>query len=385
MRLYFSPSLLLAFVFAVFLLAGADGCSSSEVTGAKLYINQEDYDAALANLERELATNPDNVEALELKARVHFLQSESVRDPMERRAMLEMMTTALDRAEALNPESEEVATLRLASWANEMNAGQRSLQQSGGDESGIQNAVRAFENAVYVQPDSTIGYFNLGLAQYVAGETEAAIPSFERAIAGGEGTADTYRYLGGALMATDQGTRAVEVLEEGADAFPDDEAITAELLNAYARTGRSEQALARYDQLVQASPDNPLYRYNYGSTLLQLERFDEAIAQLTVAAELNPDDPNVVYNLGAAYQNKAANVSEQIRTTEDNDEAMRLRGERDALLMEALPHLENARDLLEAGGEDASDICQALFQIYVPLGREDDARDAGECAGMDMN
>ena len=198
--------------------------------------------------------------------------------------------------------------------------------------------------------------------------------------------AEAYRYLGRALLATDQGSRAVEVLEEGRTMHPDDEAIRAELLNAYAITGQQDRAVEAYEEMLASDPDNALLLYNYGSTLLQMEQFDEAITQLTRAVELDPSNANAQYNLGAAYQNKGFQVNQRLTDESITDtEANRLREERDALFAQAVPYLEEARDLTEAGGEDAADICQALFQVYTPLGRLDDAREAGECAGMNMN
>ena len=100
---------------------------------------------------------------------------------------------------------------------------------------------------------------------------------------------------------------------------------------------------------------------------------------------------------------------------EDDAEARRLRRERDALLEQALPYLVEARHLTEndisapSGYEfdhsarrcrsmetgqfaptircssEAASVCNALFQVYAQLSRTDEANEAGECAGIDMN
>lgn len=380
-----SPTRLLAMlVCAVVLLAGADGCSSDpDVEGAKLYLRQDDYASALENLERALATNPENAEALALKGRVLYLQAKEETDPTARRPMLEEMASALDRAEALDPANDEVGQVRLAAWADEVNAGTRMIQSSGGDAAQLEQAIAALSNAVYIQPDSAGGHFNLGLAYLASGDAEAAIGPFERAKEAGAADAGAYRYLGMAYLATDQGTRAVEVLEEGMERHPDEEAIRAELLNAYAATGQTDRAVSAYEEMLAGDPDNALLRYNYGSTLLQLERYDDAVEQLQHAVRLSPDNANAHYNLGAAYQNKAAAVNAQMREEDDTARADALRGERDALLEEALPHLEEARSM--TSGDEEQDICRALFQVYAQLNRMDDAQEASECAGMDMN
>ncbi len=387
MRLLSPTHILVALVAATALLGGADGCSSDpNVEGAKLYIRSEDYPNALEALETALADNPDNVEALSLKGRVLYLQAKTVFDPIARHPMVEDMMAALNRADALAPGDEEIANIRLAAWADEMNSGSNLLQTSSGQEGNLAKAVRAFQNAIYIQPDSVSGQYNLGLAYLVDGKPDDAIGPLEATVASGDSDANAYVYLGRALLATtSNSSRALEVLEEGSELFPEDPALRAELLNAYAATGQADRALDAYERAVANDPDNPVIRYNYGSTLLQAGRFDEAVVQLARATELDPESANAQYNLGAAYQNKATAVNAQLIETEDDGEARRLRGERDVLLQQAAPYLEEARRLTEAGGESASDICNALFQVYAQLNRTDEATEAGECAGHDMN
>ncbi len=387
MRLLSPTHVLVALVTATALLAGADGCSSDpNIEGAKLYIRSGDYVSALANIETALAENPDNADALGLKARVLQLQAADVVDPMERQPMVEQMMAAMNRAEALAPGDAEVAQTRLIAWSEEMNSGGRLLQSSGGNEGNLAKAIQAFENATYIQPDSSSGHYNLGLAHLVNGDPDTAIGSFESSISTGGGDASAYVYLGRALLSTgSNASRALEVLEEASQLFPDDASVRAELLNAYGATGQADRAITAYEAAVARDPDDAVLRYNYGSTLLVAERFDEAIVQLERAVSLDAENANAFYNLGAAYQNKATAVNTRLIDTEDNAEALRLRGERDGLLEQALPHLSEARRLTTAQNEDPADICNALFQVYAQLSRADEAREAGECAGHDMN
>ena len=388
MRLLSPTHFLVTLVATAALLGGADGCSSDpNIEGAKLYIRSEDYTSALANLETALAENPDNAEALALKGRVLQLQAKNISDPMERHPFVEQMMAALNRAEALAPGDDDVAFTRLSAWAEEMTSGGRLLQNSGGDEENLTKAIQAFENATYIQPDSSSGHYNLGLAHLVDGNADNAIAPFETAIATGGGDANAYLYCGRALLATgSNASRALEMLEEGSGLYPDDEPLRAELLNAYAATGQTDRALTAYEDAITRDPDNPVLRYNYGSTLLKAERFDDAIVQLERAIAIEPDNANSQYNMGAAYQNKATAVNVQLIAAGDDDaEARRLRIERDGLLEQALPYLVEARSLTEAQGESPADICTALFQVYAQLSRSDEATEAGECSEQDMN
>jgi tetratricopeptide (TPR) repeat protein len=373
-------------LLATALLIGLTGCSAStELTSARLYIQQEDYPAALAQINAALATNPDDVAALTLKADVLRIQASRTPNATERRPLIEELATTLQRAQSLAPADANLAQLRLSAWGNEVNVGGQTLRAAGSDQAAVASAVSAFENAVMLVPDSAAGHYNLGLAHLVAGHHDRAIGPLEAAIERGIGDENAYVYLSRAYLSASRGADAVTMLERARTQFPDSQPIQAELLNAYAATGQGERALGAYETAIAGDPENALLRYNYGSTLLQAQRYDEAIVQLERAIELDASNYNAHYNLGAAFQNQAAAVSERLRDATSDADANRLRGERDDLLRRALPHFVESRRLAAASGEDQAEICRALLSVYTTLGQTSEAREAGECAGIDMN
>lgn len=184
--------------------------------------------------------------------------------------------------------------------------------------------------------------------------------------------------------------------------YPDREDIQSQLLNAYIAAGQVDRAEETYREAVQREPDNKLYRYNYGSLLLQAEDYEGAIEQLTAATNLDSEYGIAFYNLGAAYVNQAVDVNDEIQTVDDDlranraslseDEIAQKEAELDALVEErrglfeqAIAPLERARELQDAAGEDTTATCSALFQSYVQTGQEDKAQDAAQCAGIDLN
>jgi tetratricopeptide (TPR) repeat protein len=68
------------------------------------------------------------------------------------------------------------------------------------------------------------------------------------------------------------------------------------------RTVDLSAAVARYQQVLAADPDQWDALYLYGTALLQLGRLPEAIDVFTRAARLRPDIPDVQNNLAVAYQ-----------------------------------------------------------------------------------
>jgi len=380
------PFLALFAVVAI-ALGGADGCSSDpQVEGAKLYINNKEYDNALENLDEALVTNPENLDALILKAEVlRLMGGEAPTADVERRASLFAdMTATVDRAAQLAPDNPDVAAAQINAWAYAINQGNSTLRRADADPS---EAAAYFRAASTLQADSMQGPFGLGLAELRAANFEAAIQPLSRAVELAPEDANTHEYLARAYLATDRAAEAVEVLEAARDRFPDNADMRTTLLNAYAVAGMEDRAISEYEAEIASGratgSDEALIRYNYGSLLLSADRIDEAIEQLSMAVDLDPSNPDAQYNMGAALQNKASGLARQANDTEDNAAANALIDERDVLLDRALPYLQASRDLAPEGEKRAA--CSALFQVYTQLNRVDDANAVAECAGMSTN
>ena len=375
----------LSLVVALF-MGGADGCSSDpNVEGAKLDLNNRDYDAALANLDQALATNPDNADALVLRVEVRRQQYDATSGAGPKAAYLDENYDAIIadamRAQELAPEDPTVRSAVTNAWILGANAGNNLVRDPEAD---ALDAVPYFEKANRLRPDSTLGYLGLGLAYLRAGEATQALGPLQRGVDLDEDDPTLAYYYGRSLVLAERGTEAVSFLERAQARFPENEDVQTMLLNAYTASGQIEQAVERYSVAAQNRPTDPTIQYNYGALLLQLERYDEAIAQLTRATELDRSNSNAYYNLGAAYQNRAAALNQRGNESEDADEANALFAQRDENLEASLAPLMQARTL-STGTDDEAGVCNALFRVYTQLGRIDNATAVAECAGMATN
>ena len=365
----------LALVFAV-LLGGADGCASDpQVEGAKLYLRNGELEQAMSNLDAALESDPDNADALLLRAEVVRAQAKDERDPAARQALVDQMVSDLDRVATLAPGTD--AQERLQAWAFAL---QQSVNVLNADDADPEVASALLRSSIQLLPDSAQGHYNLGIAQIQAGNSEGAIAPLQRSVEI-DPNPTAYYYLGRSQLLSDQATDALATYEAGAAAFPEDENLRTALLDAYVRTGQTDRAITQYQEALTAaegSEAEALLRYNYGSLLLQAERYDEALTQLQRAVELNPDNPDAQYNLGATYNNQARALGDQANETADNAEAEALVAQRDALLEQALQPLLRAR-ALSAGSETETNVCGALFRVYAQLGRAEEAAEANAC------
>lgn len=374
-------SRLLPLLLAAVLAGGATGCapaggSSSNLGVAQVSLAQGNYDAALASVDETLATNPDDVSALALRAEILFQQAQATDGTAARLPIIEDMTETVRRAQALAPGDGEVETAAARAWYLAVNTGNDALRDNE-----LDAAATLFQSGIDVQPDSSQAYFGLGLARYRNDEAAAAVPSFERAATISPDDPTLTIFYARSLLESDRATEGLAVLDEASTRFAGDADVESEILNAYARSGRTDDAIARYEAAIASRPDDPVFRYNYGALLLQAGRYDDAIEQTERAVELDPQNADALYNLGAAYQNRAASLNTEANETDDNARANDLLRQRDENLEAALPYFERARAAV-AGESGEADVCAALFQVYTQLNRIDDAEAVAECAGF---
>ncbi len=392
----------LVLLIGMFLFVAADGCSSDpNIEGAKLNLRNKNYDRALENLEIAISKNPSNAEAFDLKGRVLSDKAFETSDVTEHTSLIEQMIEAYQRALELDPTRSETVTMafRIA-YQSEFQRGMQAFNRGQNQESEYNSSATYFENASAIMPDSAGAYVNSAYALLRAGRPNEAIEPFQMAIEKGEKECDTYLFLARLYQENDRAGDAVDLLETASAMYPDDRDLQTELLNAYQFAGQIDRAMTMYERSIENDPENELFRYNYGSLLVEAERFDDAVVHLLKAIELDPDYSNAYYNLGALYVNQAVVINEEINALDDrlrenrdnlNDEQiqeidseiMRLAGERTALFEEAVAPLEKAKALFDAAGEDATGVCGALFTSYVQTDQIEKAEGVSECAGFD--
>lgn len=394
--------LFLVLLLGGFLLAGANGCSSDpNVEGAKLDLRNKDYDRALENLETAIQRNPQNAEAYYLKGQVLQEQAGNVQDVEQYAQMVDEMEAAYSQAAELDPELGDDITQRMRlAYYNVFQKGVQAFNRGQNDQAAYDEAAGYFGLAAELQPDSAGAYINQAYALLNAGKQQEAITPFEQAIEKGDTQVETYVFLGDLYNVAGRTEDAVAVLEQAQQLYPDNADLQAQLLNAYIQAGQIDRAMDTYQQAVEREPDNKLYRYNYGSLLLEAERYDEAIEHLQRAVELDPEYGNAYYNLGAAYVNKAVDANEELSALDDElrqnranlsdaeiaqkeQQMEELAQRRRELFQSAVEPLERAKALVEGAGEDATEVCRALFSAYVQTDQQEKAEAIAACAGYE--
>ncbi|MFI5237729.1 MAG: tetratricopeptide repeat protein, partial [Ignavibacteriales bacterium] len=166
-------------------------CSSTELTSAKLYIQQKNWDRALEVLQAEVQKNPKSDEGYYLLGTVY-----SELDQPEK------TLEAFDNSLAISDKySKNIKEYRTYHWAEYFNRGvslfQRGSKTADKDSTKMyyDMSIEAYHNAIMFQPDSGETYRNLAFVYLTTGQTEASVEPLKKLIEL-ENAEEGYQYLG---------------------------------------------------------------------------------------------------------------------------------------------------------------------------------------------
>ncbi|MGD8778255.1 MAG: tetratricopeptide repeat protein [Ignavibacteria bacterium] len=389
MRKIVVASLFLAMVFGF----AAFQCSSTELTSAKLYIKQEQYDKAKDALQGEIAKNPQSFEA-------YYLLGYLYGQDGEYDLMLDNFNKSLEISTDF---SKDIEDNKLYYWAQSFNKGvsffNKASKATTQDSVNMfyDKTIQAFNDAIIIHSDSIISYQNLGFAYVNAGKIDDAISVIEKEIAmylkkydvqgtttaldkeKTPGLAEAYAFLGELLTSRGSETKdneklsneyyakASEQMKLANQYYPNDPDILLHLSNSYIASGKLDEAMSAFKQGVETEPNNKYYRFNYGSMLLNAERYEEAVVQLKKAVEIDPDYENALYNLAVTYVRWGADILDKATEADEEDETYKEK------YNAALPYLEKYVNNFDP---ENGQIWDLLFKVYTNLGMKEKAEDA---------
>jgi len=148
--------------------------------------------------------------------------------------------------------------------------------------------------------DSAEAYLDRGVTLRKLGQLEAAIESYNQAIALKPDYAEAYSNRGNALKDLKRFDQAVASYDRAIAIKPDYADAYGNRGNALKEWKRLDEALASYDAAIALKPDYAILYSNRGNVLQELKRFDEAVASYDRAIALNPDYASAYANRGNA-------------------------------------------------------------------------------------
>lgn len=370
-------------IFFIGLVFSGYQCSSTELTSARLYIQQKNWDKAIESLQKEVQKNPQSDEGYYWLGVVYG----------EKERYSEMMD-AYNKSLAISKKfSENISTSKKFHWANLFNRGVAFYQRGNKTESQdsikllYDKSIESFSQAIAIEPDSADTYKNLAFVYMSAQKYDQAISPLEKLIEK-EQSLDGYKFLSeilyfkgneyknkydeskvvsDSLEAMKYFDRTIAVAEEGRKKYPDDSELLVTLSNAYIAANKIDIAIEAFKAGIEKEPQNQYYHYNYGVLLLGKNDFQGAEEQFKAALEIDPEYYNASYNLAVtyvkwgAYINKLADERGDLNNKEYKEK-----------YQQALPYLEK---VVQNKKEDVA-LWELLGKVYSVLGMQKDAENA---------
>ncbi len=407
---------------------------------AQKNIFTQNYDSAIAMLDRSLEKNPNNGLPHYYKALAYAEKARSIPQAAERAETYENFRESAVTArevfatqEDVPSEAKQVNGLILNTWGYEHN---QAIEYVNNDsvkatvEEPFKVSVAHLKNAVIINPDSTLSWDILAQVQTLADNYEGAIEALNTSMQMKDPVpAEDYYRMGIYQRNADQIVESIATLEKGVEQYPDSINLVQVLADVYMQAGQREKSIRTIEDLIERDPDNAQYRLALGTQLLQAtteiseeitanydeiydlntairnregnaeqlkasidslvnvnrdlredmnELSDRAETELIKVTELRPEDAKAFEYLGISFQNKAAALYEERNFTTDNELANELDQQAREEIREAMKYYERAVEL----DPDNQKYWQALTRIYTQLDMPDKAEEAANKAGM---
>ena len=189
--------------------------------------------------------------------------------------------------------------------------------------------------------------YNTGLAAMNAKMYTKAIQYFTDCTKYGYNGGSSYAQIISAyqqLATKDDTIKAVSIMKEAFQKYPNDQSINVQLINYYIMSGQPNEAIGYLDRAIEKEKDNSSFYLAKGVALDKLGRQDEAIEVYKKATEIKPENADAYYNIGVIYFNRGVKQFDVANSVPTNDQ-VRYEAEKnkaDEFFKAAVPYLEKA-------------------------------------------
>ena len=303
----FSNSKLYLFL-AIFYL-GILGCASEELTSARLYIQQENWEKAEEFLVKALEVEPENPEIPYLLGKLIYAKGK------EWGKMNEMFDLALN----LNEEKvileggtvkEYVEQSRSQYWTNSYNSGVNEFSKfrklSGdGRKTSLKKAISSFKEAMHISPEESRTYPILATCYYESGNSDLAKDYAVKAAMMSPGDFDTNLTAGQIITSLNDKEGALIYFVKAVEIDPTNSSAIRHLAQSYYDLGNKEKSIETYQIAIKNETNRTIkadLHFNLGVLFMQVNRFMDAEDNFMMAYDLNPDDVEALVGMAQTFE-----------------------------------------------------------------------------------
>ena len=243
------------------------------------------------------------------------------------------------------------------------------------------NALRSFENVLEInemdifagEMDTTMVQYSGIIAREIAAKTDSkelylkAIDYYKQLAAVNYGGPNTYLQIKMDYMVIGDSLKALDILKEAYEKYPDTVNIIANIADTYIQLNQFDEGIEYMAKVIENNPTIPESYYWNGRLLINkedVEYIDKAIESYKKSAELDPSIYYVWYDVGYIYYLQGADFYDRSNTEEHEptrDKLIELGKEK---YMAAIPVLEKAYELNIENSTVKFETLDLLQRIY---------------------
>lgn len=335
-------------------------CQTKEVTSAKVYIQQDNWEKAIEQLEIAVNLYPGDAEA-------HYLLGEG----MANQENWERMNEEFDKSLKAAPTWEmQIKNTRDKSWVSQFNAGVGKMNKND-----IEGSIANFETAVRIDPARVDAYKTLGIAYTRVDNLDKAKENFNKVLDLEPDNKDAINGLAGIHFQLKEYQQVVDLEKKALEADPDDNDAIANLALAYDFLGERDQALQTYLTALEKNPGDKDLTFNLARLYFLGSEYDKAVELFNQILTEKPDDFDANLQVGTAYLSMADEYRKTLVSEEEkgNQVSEEMRDNLMQFYRDAIPFLEKAVEVGEANPEItvSSAVYNNLGVAYINIGERE--------------
>lgn len=178
------------------------------------------------------------------------------------------------------------------------------------------DAIDCFQKAVQMKPDFVDAFFDMGVVFHCMQEYSEAIVRYEKTIQLIPDHFNAWYNMGIALKDQNKFAEALSCYQKALSIKPGSAETFFEMGFVYQHDKNLDTAIDCYQKAVQINPNHHQAWFNMGIAYRELEKFDEALSSYEKVITIKPASPDAFYDMGIVYANLGKN-DEAIKCFQD--------------------------------------------------------------------
>ncbi len=274
------------------------GCDSTDMTSAKVYLQQKNYEKAGEMLLLATEKEPLNSEPAYLLATEIYSRSKDWGKTAE----------YLSKSEAIDEKfAEKIKNARERYWVDNFNAGANgynAMIKAGADnidEKLYAKTIKSFQNCITLNPDKPETYGTAAQVYLFKGDFEKGKEFMVLAVEKNPKDIISLINLGNVYFKDKEYDKALDQLNRAMAVDPSNLNAIKQLAFIYDAKGEKDKAAEAYINAIGVDPENTDLHYNLGVLYFQQEKYEVAASEFIKVTELNPTEIDGLFNAGLAY------------------------------------------------------------------------------------